>query len=184
MTATTSTLSTNERRTYCDMKELTPRQRKFCEGYAASGNAQRAALAAGYSEKTARAQAKRLLGNAGIRAYLGAMQRQATEKAQVEVDHVMQELALIAFADLTEFVEWNEDGVRLKASDTLDELRRRSIIEVKETRYGVSIKLADKVSALDRLGKALGMFVDVVEHTVNFSEKLKERRERARGARK
>ena len=184
MTATTGTLSTNERRTYCDMKKLSPRQRKFCEEYARTGVAERAAIDAGYSRNTARAQGTRLLENVGVKAYLRKLQGAAAELAQVKINDVMQELALIAFADLTEFVEWDADGVRLKQSTTLDELRRRAIIEVRQTGNGITIKLADKGAALERLGKALGMFVDKVEHSFNVSELLKQRREKVRAARK
>lgn len=45
--------------------KLTPRQQAFVDAYA--GNATAAALAAGYSEKTARSQGQRLLTNADIK---------------------------------------------------------------------------------------------------------------------
>lgn len=159
------------------------RQRMFAEAYAECGVATQAAIVAGYSKKTAHVQGDRLLSNAKVAAYLAALQAKATGAAGIRVEDVMRELGVIGFADMAEFAEWDGEGVRLIPSVELDDLRRRAIVEVKQTRNGVSIKLADKVSALDRLGKALGMFVDVVEHNINFSETLKRRRERAREAR-
>jgi phage terminase small subunit len=53
--------------------ELTPRQMAFVAAYARHGVAERAAVAAGYSRKTARSQAARLLANVGIRAELAAL---------------------------------------------------------------------------------------------------------------
>lgn len=147
------------------MKELSPRQLAFAAAYAKHGVAERAAIEAGYGKKTARGSAQRLLANAGIRAEVERLQGKATAKAEVDVERVVRELSLIGFADLTEFVAWGPDGVQLKDSATLDAARRRAIVEVSETAKGVKIKLADKNSALDKLGRYLGMFVDKVEHS-------------------
>ena len=48
-------------------KPLTPRQAAFVAAYATHGIAERAAVEAGYSERTARGSAARLLANAGIK---------------------------------------------------------------------------------------------------------------------
>lgn len=165
------------------MNDLSPRQRKFCSEYVQSGVAEKAAIAAGYSRKTARAQAARLLTNVGVRACVDELQKKAAEVAEIKIDDVMRELTSIAFADIADFVEWDSDGLRLKPSLQLDELRRRAIIEVKQTSTGVQIRLADKISALDRIGKVLGMFVDRVEHTVGLVELMERGRARARLAR-
>jgi len=147
------------------VKELSPRQLAFAAAYAKHGVAERAAVDAGYSDKTAGAQASRLLKNDGVRAEVARLKGKATAKAEVDIERVVRELSLIGFADLAEFVEWGPDGVRLKASDTLDAERRRAIVEVSEGKFGVKIKLADKNSALEKLGRYLGMFIDKVEHS-------------------
>lgn len=46
--------------------KLNGRQERFCQNYAATGVAQRAAKEAGYSTTTARAQSGRLLANVGV----------------------------------------------------------------------------------------------------------------------
>lgn len=56
---------------------MTTRQRAFCEYYAACGNAAQAAREAGYSERTARAQAQRLLTNVDILKYVRELQNRA-----------------------------------------------------------------------------------------------------------
>lgn len=61
---------------------LNPRQRAFANAYAKHGVAERAAIDAGYSRTTARAQAARLLANVGIREYLGSLTK-ATESRTV-----------------------------------------------------------------------------------------------------
>ena len=55
---------------------MNERQRRFCEAYARDPNATRAAIAAGYSEKTARAAGQRLLTNVDIVNYLSELTEQ------------------------------------------------------------------------------------------------------------
>lgn len=62
------------------MDKLTPRQRAFAAAYAQHGIAERAALEAGYSPRTARAG--RLLANVGIRAELDRLAA-ATDAANI-----------------------------------------------------------------------------------------------------
>ncbi len=53
---------------------MNERQRRFCEAYAACGNAAQAAREAGYSEKTARSQGQRLLTDVDILKYVRELQ--------------------------------------------------------------------------------------------------------------
>lgn len=147
------------------MKELSPRQLAFAAAYAKHGVATRAAAEAGYSAKTAGQIGERLLRNVEIRAEVERLQSKATAKAEVDVERVVRELSLIGFSDLAEFVEWGPEGVQLKPSDQIDAARRRAIVEVSQGQHGIKIKLADKNSALDKLGRYLGMFIDKVEHS-------------------
>lgn len=59
---------------------MNARQKKFAEFYAESGNAEQAAIAAGYSEKYARGNAYKLVANSGVVKYI----RELVEKAQDE----------------------------------------------------------------------------------------------------
>lgn len=56
---------------------MNERQRRFCEFYAASGNAAQAAREAGYSERTARQQGERLLTNVDVQGFIRELQDQA-----------------------------------------------------------------------------------------------------------
>ena len=56
------------------MNTLTPRQKKFCELYAMDPCGERAAVQAGYQNKSARQQASRLLTNANIINYIREIQ--------------------------------------------------------------------------------------------------------------
>ena len=58
------------------MGELTPRQKKFCELYAIDPCGERAAIAAGYQEKSARQQSSRLLTKGNIQEYIHEIQEE------------------------------------------------------------------------------------------------------------
>ena len=57
-------------------RPLTERQRKFCELYAATGNASKAAIGAGYSPASAPTNADKLLKNTNVQAYLQQLTQQ------------------------------------------------------------------------------------------------------------
>ena len=59
---------------------LTTRQRAFVQEYSIDGNATQAAIRAGYSEKTARFQASRLLTNVNIAAEVMSYQSAQAER--------------------------------------------------------------------------------------------------------
>lgn len=56
---------------------MSEKQKKFCEIYAACGNGAEAAREAGYSERTARSQAQRLLTNVDVLKYVRQLQDEA-----------------------------------------------------------------------------------------------------------
>ena len=56
----------HQNETIVDNKNLTDKQRVFCEEYIIDNNATRAAIAAGYSEETSDVQGSRLLKNVKV----------------------------------------------------------------------------------------------------------------------
>lgn len=62
------------------MASLTPRQRAFAAAYASHGIAERAAVEAGYSVRTARGSTNRLLANAGVTAELARLAKAADDE--------------------------------------------------------------------------------------------------------
>jgi phage terminase small subunit len=89
---------------------------------------------------------------------------EAAERCGVTVDRIVQELAKIGFANSRDFFEWDQDGVRIKASAELTPDQTAVVVEVQETRSKgtgkntIKIKLSDKQAALEKLGRHLGMF--------------------------
>lgn len=65
------------------MEGLTDKQRRFCEEYVVDWNATRAAIAAGYSEKTADVQGSRLLGNVKVAEYIDQCKTRTAQLAGI-----------------------------------------------------------------------------------------------------
>lgn len=88
--------------------------------------------------------------------------------ADLSPEKVMQELAAVAFADYADFIEStplsNEHNFMLKDLNQIPANKRKAIKKITEktTRYGTDteIELHDKLRALDRLIKILGIDKD------------------------
>lgn len=74
-------------------KKLKPKQIRFCEYYVAlGGNATKAAIAAGYSEKSARQQGSRLLTNVDIVAYTRVLQKLLIKSSGLSKESLLLDL--------------------------------------------------------------------------------------------
>lgn len=153
--------------------DLHQRRTRFVKEFLIDQNATRAAIAAGYSERTASSQGSRLLSNVKVKAAIDAGNGKVNSKLEVTVERVREELARLAFYDPRAF--WNEDGTA-KAVTDLEEDTARALagFEMAElftgggeeratAGYVKKFKLADKGLNLERLGRHLKMFTDKVE---------------------
>ena len=124
---------------------------------------------AGYSERTANEQGSQLLAKLSVREAIAEAELARSERTQIRADAVLRELARLGFSDLRNFVAWGPDGVRLRPSTELPEDLARCVSEVSQTVSegggSIKFKLHSKVEALDKLGRHLGLFKDVHEHT-------------------
>lgn len=163
--------------------KLNERQERFCNEYLIDLNATQAAIRAGYSERTAAAQAARLLTNVNIQTYIQQRKQDRVERTEITQDMVLRELALIAFSNAADYAAVVErqamiEGVLLFDDDgnpvmyrtvepvltaELTENQKRALAVIKKGRDGFEVKPYDKVRALELLGKHLGMFTDKVE---------------------
>lgn len=127
---------------------LSEQEETFCYHYFKCKNATQAALRAGYSSAWAYNSGYRLLGRPHIKKFLTDLQAQACEELFVGTLDIIRMWAKIAFADINDYVSVSGAGVRLKYSNQTD---GQVITEVKEGKDGITIKMADKMKALDRL---------------------------------
>ena len=95
------------------------------------------------------------------------------KRTEITQDRVLQELAAIAFARVTDYAEVKDGQAIIKDTGNLDEQQARAIAGIKEGKFGVEVKLNDKEKALELLGRHLGMFKDKVEVSGLDEEKNK-----------
>lgn len=156
-----------------DADGLTPQQRRYVEEYLIDNTNQRqAAIRAGYSLENAVNHASRLMRMPKIREAIEDGQKERAAKMGVTQDRVLQELALVAFANLKDVITQNEDGDTTINMHGLSREVAAALGEVSITTKGgrvktktAKVRLSDKLSALEKLGKHLGMFKEKVEHS-------------------
>lgn len=148
---------------------LTLRQRRFVDEYLIDSNAARAATRAGYSAKVAATNGPRLLKYAHVAVAVAEGQAARSTRTSIDADWVLIRLARLADYDARKF--FGANGAPIPLADLDDDtayavvgLETRVIIE-DNARVGDlhKLKLADKQSALESIGKHLGMFVDRAE---------------------
>lgn len=143
---------------------MTKKQKLFCEEYLIDLNATQAAIRAGYSPDTAKAIGCENLTKPDIRTRIDRAMAERSKRTGVNADRVIQELAKIAFVNATEVIDPKTATVK---EDALPE-DTAAIQSVKVKTFGEDglereIKMADKLRALEMLGRHLGMFKDKLE---------------------
>jgi phage terminase small subunit len=144
---------------------LTPKQAIFIAEFEVDGNATRAAIAAGYSEKTAEAAGSRLLRNVKVAAVIAERRARRVERLDITVERTARELAKLSYFDPGRL--FDEHG-KLKPVVELDEVTRAAVESVEVDPESGKIKkivMAKKGQNLERLGRYQGMFTDNVHHS-------------------
>lgn len=128
-------------------------------------NATQAAIAAGYSKKTAYSQGSRLLNNVEVQTLIKEKAKAALEKSETKIVRVIKELEEIAFCDITDFIEFENGDFKIKETSEMKEEGSTGVIASvqkveteKSTR--TSIKMHDKMKALELLGKYYALFTE------------------------
>lgn len=142
---------------------MTKKQKRFVEEYLIDLNATQAAVRAGYSPHTAKDIGCENLAKPNIAAAISQAMAERSRRTGINQDRVLQELARIGFAKITDVVDPETAKIRLDASD--DDLACIQSIKIKPNEFGTEreVKLYDKKSALVDLGKHLGLFKDKLE---------------------
>jgi len=150
---------------------LNPQQWRFVEEYLADPSSQaKAAIRAGYSEDSASMQASRMLAMPKIQEAIEHAQKMRAEEIGISKTRVLQELALIAFAKINELSldDLENTPLQMIASQSKNFPTEVVVTSTKGKNAGKivtvkTVKTADKLAALDKLGKHLGMFKEQVE---------------------
>lgn len=127
--------------------KLNPRQQAFADYYIEFGNAEQAALEAGYSKFYARGNAHKLVANVSIRKY---------------IDKRMEELKSKRVADQQEILEYLTSIMRgEQKEETL-----RGVGEGAQMIDDIDISAKDRIKAAEMLGKRYAMWTEKNEVNV------------------
>lgn len=158
------------------MAQLTEKQKRFADEYLIDLNATQAAIRAGYSPRSAGEQASRLLKNAKVRAYIDERMAELSRRTGVNQERILRELARIAFVNAPDLINMADATVREDA--TVDDMAAIASVRVKiiptENGQGIEreIRLADKIRALDLLGKRFAMWTERQQIDANFGVQI------------
>ena len=171
-----------------DEKKLNTKQKLFALEYIKEPNATKAAIAAGYSKKTAYAIGHKLLKIAEIQRLIESKVTKKIEKAELSAEKVLKEIANIAFFNIQDL--YNEDGTFKKIHE-LPEHVARAIASIEATELLSNdeegdkkkaillkkIKIYDKKKNLENLGRYFALFTDQMkmDATEDLKKILKER---------
>lgn len=166
---------------------LTDKQQLFCLYYVRCFNATRAYQKAyGSDYRTAQSNGYKLLTNTCIRDEIHRLKQNRLNREMLSEEDIFQKYMDIAFADITDYVEFGreeipvmgpfgpiiikdeETGEKVEVKKEVNIVRFKKsqevdgtlISEVKQGRDGASIKLADRMRALDWLSEHMSMATD------------------------
>ncbi|MDO4275889.1 MAG: terminase small subunit [Eubacteriales bacterium] len=142
---------------------MTKKQNRFVEEYLIDLNATQAAIRAGYSPDTAKEIGCENLTKPNIRACIDKAIAERSKRTGVNADRVVQELARIGFARITDVMDPETAKIKKDASD--DDLACIQSVKIKPNEWGTEreVKLCDKRAALELLGRHLGMWNDKLD---------------------
>lgn len=150
------------------MDELTPKIKRFCEEYIKDLNGTQAAIRAGYSAKTAKEQSSQLLTKPNVQNFLSELKQSLSSKNEGLAQQVIDELKKLGFANIQDYIESENE---IKDLTKIDRDKAAAVESIKKTvtefgsngessgkKTSIQFKLYDKISALEKLGRHLGIF--------------------------
>lgn len=146
--------------------KLTPKQGLFISEYLKCLNGSEAARRVGFGKKNPDCIAAELLGKPHIQEAIRIAQEARQARTNITVDRVLQELAILAFSNIKNYV-WN--GEELDVAEDVDPAAMRAVSSVTtETSYDKNgephekkkFTLWSKTEATKMLGSHLQMFID------------------------
>ena len=167
--------------------DLNDKQRLFCLYYVRCFNATRAYIKAyGSDYRTAQSNGYQLLTKTHIRAEIQRLKQARLNRELLDESDIFQKYMDIAFADITDYVEFGrekvqvmgafgpvmitdeETGQKVPVTKVINTVRFREscdvdgsiIAEVKQGKDGASVKLADRMKALEWLAAHMDLATD------------------------
>ena len=123
-----------------NIKKLTPRQKRFCEEYVKDYNGAQSAMRAGFSPKTSKEQAVRLLSNINLKGYINTLEVERANRAEIDEVEIIKDLKAIK-NDIKK-----KDADRLKALELLSKFKGMD-----KTKQDTNIKIVVSIDEEDNV---------------------------------
>lgn len=130
-----------------ELWHLNQKQFDFCNEYTITKNGEQSAIKVGYSLKSARQQASRMLTNANVQKYLEELRKRTTTETIASAKQVLESISKIALGQETE--------------------KETFFVGDKEVTKEKQLKTSDRLKALELLGKHYALFTDKTEVSGN-----------------
>jgi phage terminase small subunit len=157
------------------VRKLTWRQNRFVAEYLADPkrNVYQAAIRAGYTENTAYSNGCSILRHPQSQAIIQEVEKKALKRLEISAEKVLQSVAACAFSNVKDYLnDKGEVDIRDVPEHAAYAVQDYTIDpETKQQR----IKLVDKLTALNLLGRNLKLFDNSAERsglTINFLDKV------------
>lgn len=148
-----------------DERKLTAKQKAFVREYLLCLNASEAARKAGYGDRNSDKIGHQLLGNTRVSQAIQEYQKKAEVKFEISQEKIIQELAAIAFGNLGQVANWDEESMEAIPKNEISEAGLKYIDGIEKITIGencekVVVKTlgSQKVKALHLLGKHVGLW--------------------------
>lgn len=144
---------------------MTDLNKRFAEEYVIDYNISNAGKRAGIQGDNVRIVAWQMLQLDEVKQYISELRDGQSERTMVTADRVQAEIARLAFSDIRDY--YDKDGQLLSPKQLSDDaaaalagIEVDEIFDKKGNKLGETkkVKLYDKLNALDKLARRLGMF--------------------------
>ncbi|HOI30984.1 MAG TPA: terminase small subunit [Melioribacteraceae bacterium] len=153
--------------------EIPEKQRIFLNEYLKDLNGKQAAIRAGYSVKSAKVTASRMLTNANLRNELSKRIGEIYDNYKNDQEKIIRELAVVGFSRITDYITIMKEGITIKDSHEIPNELMGAISEVTiaDTKDGKrkSIKLHNKIEALKILAQYHRLFEEKTGEPFKFN---------------
>lgn len=151
---------------------------RFVAEYVIDCDATKAAVRAGYSRRSAGAQAHVLMKDPRIKTAIAAELERVRLKLEGSAMGTLEEIRRISMSDIRRL--YDDDGRLLPIKQWPDDIAR-CVASVKPTEWGIEVKLWSKTDVLKLKAQYEGLLVDrlEVDITINMAERLARARQRA-----
>ena len=133
---------------------LSDKQIAFCEFYARTNNIGMSAIKAGFAPKAANVASWKLRQNPDCAKYIAWLKVRIVNRCFLKAEELLDQYVRMAFADITDYFEMHPVTKQMRIKP-LDQIDGQLIAEIQQRNGNITIKLADKMKALEKIEQYL-----------------------------